>query len=329
MNDILISIIVPAYNLERYLEKTVNSILEQTHRNIEVILVNDGSEDNTWNVIEKLAEKDVRVIPINKENGGVTSARLEGIRAAKGEYIGFVDGDDIIEPDMYSRLLKNALKHGASISHCGYKKVSGKSEKLFYGTGVKLIQNREDALASLIEGKIVEPALVTKLFKRDLTDRFLDADLVDRTIRHNEDLLMNYYLFKYAENAVYEDFCPYHYIVRAGSATQRSVSKELIYDPSHVRELILEDLESNGLREGNALYDVVRTSALRLYISAYTMLLRDDAVKLKDHKKVFRDKIIKNRKYIKFLNKGGRLHAWAIVFAPHLCKPVFKKLKII
>ena len=123
MNQTLISVIVPVYNLEGELPRCLNSICAQTHQELEIIVVDDGSRDGSRAVIEDYARRDVRIKPIFKENGGVTSARLRGISKATGAWIGFIDGDDEIEPEMYERLLKNAEKYGADISHCGYQMV--------------------------------------------------------------------------------------------------------------------------------------------------------------------------------------------------------------
>ena len=92
-----ISIIIPAYNMENYLGRTLDSVLAQTNKNLEIIVVNDGSRDNTAKVIEDYAKRDSRIRGIHKENGGVTSARLRGIREAPGEWFGFVDGDEVLE----------------------------------------------------------------------------------------------------------------------------------------------------------------------------------------------------------------------------------------
>ncbi|MBQ8044624.1 MAG: glycosyltransferase, partial [Clostridia bacterium] len=96
-----ISVIVPAYNIEEYLSRCLDSILNQTYENIEIIVVNDGSKDNTEKVIKEYARKDSRVKLISKVNEGVTKARLTGMKAAEGDWIGFVDGDDTIAPEMY------------------------------------------------------------------------------------------------------------------------------------------------------------------------------------------------------------------------------------
>ena len=105
----MISVIVPAYNIAPYLEKSIASICAQSYKNLEIVIVDDGSSDDTLSVVQKLEKQDQRILVISKENGGVTSARLRGVSEASGEWIGFVDGDDFIEPQMYERLLHNAL----------------------------------------------------------------------------------------------------------------------------------------------------------------------------------------------------------------------------
>ena len=147
-----ISVIVPAYNIENYLARTLDSILAQTYTNIEIVVVNDGSKDGTAAIIDRYAVRDSRVKAIHKENGGVTSARLRGVAEATGEWIGFVDGDDDIAPDMYAKLMENAMAYGADISHCGYQMVfpSGKID-YYYNTGRIVEQDNTKGLWDLIE----------------------------------------------------------------------------------------------------------------------------------------------------------------------------------
>ena len=103
MWDPLISVIVPVYNIEKYLERCVNSIREQTYTNLEILLVDDGSTDSSGTICDKFAEEDNRVRVFHKENGGSSSARNLGIAEAKGEYLGFVDSDDYISANTYSQ----------------------------------------------------------------------------------------------------------------------------------------------------------------------------------------------------------------------------------
>ncbi len=119
MNE-LISIIVPIYNVEIYLEKCLNSIINQTYKNIEILLINDGSSDNSLRICKKYQKKDKRIVLINKKNGGLSSARNAGIDKASGNYLLFIDSDDYIEIDMIEKLYNNIKSNNADISICNF-----------------------------------------------------------------------------------------------------------------------------------------------------------------------------------------------------------------
>ena len=239
--DNKISIIVPAYNIETYLARTLDSILDQTYRNLEVIVVNDGSKDGTGAVLDRYAARDPRIRAIHKENGGVTSARLRGLAKATGEWIGFVDGDDLAEPDMYERLLENSLKYDADISHCGYRMVFPSRVDYYHNTGKLVEQDHDAGLRDLICGSFVEPALWNKLYRRSLFAGITEK--MDFSIKINEDVLMNYWLFKASRKSVYEDFCPYHYVLRPGSAATSKLNEHKLRDPMKVTKAIFADAD--------------------------------------------------------------------------------------
>lgn len=115
-----ISVIIPIYKVEKYLEKCVKSVLNQTYKNLEVILVDDGSPDNCGKICDMFAERDKRIFVIHKENGGISDARNVGLRKATGEYIAFVDSDDYIEPDMYEELLQHIKKDRSELAICNF-----------------------------------------------------------------------------------------------------------------------------------------------------------------------------------------------------------------
>ena len=121
--QILVSVIVPVYNILDCLEKCVDSLLAQTYRNLEILLVDDGSTDGTGALCDKLGEKDSRIRVFHKENGGSSSARNYGIQQAKGEYLGFVDSDDYVEPDMYGRLLEVLRQHQGLMAQVGRNEI--------------------------------------------------------------------------------------------------------------------------------------------------------------------------------------------------------------
>lgn len=244
--DDKISVIIPAYNIEKYLGRTLDSVLAQTHTNLEIIVVNDGSKDGTAALINSYAEKDRRIIAVHKENGGVSSARLIGVKASTGAWIAFVDGDDFLEPWMYKRLLNNAKQYGADISHCGYQMVlpSGKVRQ-YYGTGTLTIQDNHTGVKDLLESRFIEPSLGNKLYARSVVESFLSSVHFDTSVRNTEDLLMNYYLFREAKLSVYEDTCPYHYILRPGSAANAAANKHQLQDPLKVKKILFQETIHN------------------------------------------------------------------------------------
>ena len=244
MND-LISIVVPVYNLEKFLFRSIGTILNQSYTNIEVIAVDDGSTDDSLHVLGNLSEEDTRLHVIHQENGGVTKARLTGAAAAKGEWIGFVDGDDEIEPDMYERLLRNAYQYHADISHCGYQMVFPSRIDYYYNTGKLILQDQQSGIKDLIEGLFIEPGLCNKLFHKRLLQSLLHSEKMDFSIKQMEDLLMNYYLFRESNCAVYEDFCPYHYMVRYGSASVSAIDEHKLRDHLLVLKVIKSETKDD------------------------------------------------------------------------------------
>ena len=118
MENPRISVIVPIYNVEQYLHRCVDSILNQTYTHLEIILVDDGSPDNCGKICDEYAEKDSRIVVVHRENGGLSAARNSGIDICKGEYIGFVDSDDCIHPQMYELLLQDIQQNNTLLSFC-------------------------------------------------------------------------------------------------------------------------------------------------------------------------------------------------------------------
>ena len=243
MENVLVSMVLPAYNVAPYITETLESLLAQTHRRLEIIAVDDGSTDGTAALLDAFSRRDRRITVIHQENQGPAEARLRGIRAASGAYIGFADGDDVLAPEMVEHLLKNALSHCADISHCGYQMVFPNRVDNYYGTGRLLLQDRAAGLQDLLTGAFVEPSLGTKLFHRRLFAS-LPEDF-DTTIRCNEDLLMGFYLFRGADSAVYEDVCLYRYLVRADSASHGPLNARRLLDPLRVAEILRAETEND------------------------------------------------------------------------------------
>ena len=248
-----ISVIVPVYNIVEYLERAVLSIQNQTYTNIEILLVDNGSSDGSEQLVDELAEKDDRIISMHVASKGVSFARLEGVKASTGEWIGFVDGDDVIEPDMYETLIKNAKKYSAQISHCGYQMVLPNHIDYYYNTGRLIQQDNFTGIKDLLDSSFVEPGLWNKLFHKTLFHSLLCENLMDLSIKHYEDLLMNYYLFKESQKSVFEDKCLYHYIIR-----KKPSNSDRIYnkyeDAIKVHKIIIRDIEARDSELLNTAY---------------------------------------------------------------------------
>lgn len=125
----LLSVIVPVYNVKPYLEKCVESIVNQTYHDLQIILVDDGSTDGSQDICDEYAQKDSRIIVVHKENGGVSTARNEGMERAKGDYIAFVDSDDWLERNMYEVLINQLEAHEADLVACSFYECKGDEKK--------------------------------------------------------------------------------------------------------------------------------------------------------------------------------------------------------
>lgn len=305
-----ISVIVPAYNVAPWIGRCLDSILAQSYQNLEVIVINDGSTDETGNIVNAYATNDSRVRVIHQKNGGLVAAREVGIARATGEYVTFVDGDDAIESDMYERLLSNAIRYDAEISHCGVSFVypDGKMEP-HYGTGEIKVQDTFTGVKELLLGENVEPSLCTKLYARQLlVDSCLDA-----TVLNNEDLLRNFTLFTRAKRSVFEDFCGYLYYQRPDSMSK---------DPTKGLQSLKHILRARRLILDNSSIDIY-PYAMRLWLSTYVNALNNERLAVECREEC-RSVLKKEKKNIHYLIKRQQFAAWMIIYVPWLHRYVYR-----
>ena len=146
-----VSIVVPIYNTAKYLEKCLDSIINQSYQNLEIILINDGSTDNSGKIAEKYAKKDPRIVVIHQKNQGQSTARNIGLKRASGDFIGFIDGDDEITPDFIEKLV-NATSENTSLTVCGmlYKRLKQKTAESVYLTPLRARRPQESLKAYLL-----------------------------------------------------------------------------------------------------------------------------------------------------------------------------------
>lgn len=211
MNEPKISIIIPVYGVEKYIRKCLDSVVAQSYRNLEIIVVDDGSPDDCGAICDEYAARDERICVIHKQNGGVSSARNAGLAVAGGEWIGWVDSDDWIEPDMYEYLLSNVLEYGADICVCGRQEVYP-NRIVNRGWEQRRILDTEEALALLLANDIMQNYLWDKLWRRQLFDGISFPE--GRTY---EDIAVMHQLFERAACVLCLPESKYNYFQRSGS----------------------------------------------------------------------------------------------------------------
>ena len=209
----LISVIVPVYKVEPYLDKCVRSIVEQTYQNLEIILVDDGSPDNCPAMCDAWAEKDSRIKVIHKENGGLSDARNAGLAIATGDYIAFVDSDDWIAPDFIRELYYAMERTGAEIAECGTTYVD-ESDKVLRQRGVAPVTEMDklEALRRLVLEDGIYQTVWNKLYRRAVIE-----DILFEKGKHHEDDFWTYQIFDKIEKLAVVERPMYYYLQRSGS----------------------------------------------------------------------------------------------------------------
>ncbi len=216
--DELVSIIVPVYQAEAYLHKSVKSLFSQTYANIEILLINDGSTDSSGEICEKLALEDNRVIVIHQSNKGQSAARNTGIKNAKGKYVMFMDNDDFYFPEMCSTLLKNIKISNADISSCSYLTCNDKGYITHNVHNNRIIvYDNEKAMNAFLLRQELDIYVWTKMYRRDF---LVMNEISFEEGKSDEDFLFNFQAFSYARKVVFQDIALYKYVIRSDSESR-------------------------------------------------------------------------------------------------------------
>ena len=217
----LISIIVPVYNVEQYLEKCVNSITNQTYKNLEIILVDDGATDNSGKMCDELAKSDDRIKVYHKKNGGLSDARNYGVERATGEYIGFVDSDDYIDEEMYNKLYEAIKKENTDVAECNFRFIYSNRIANYTEDNYYLVLNRDEYTKEYVNMNRIFGAAWTKLIRSSLAKeiKFPKGKLF-------EDGFYSLELMKKARNFVIFDSPYYNYVMRENSITNSKFNEK-------------------------------------------------------------------------------------------------------
>ena len=226
---------MPVYNVSLFVEKAVNSILQQTYGDIELILVDDGSTDGSKDICNFLAGKDSRIRFISKSNQGVSAARNCGLDIASGEYITFVDSDDWLDLDAYEKMIDTIEKTDADIVVMGFSHEANTKTATTLIKEESCVLYNNEAIRNLILGKIFTWSIGDKIYRRKL----LNGITFSQSIHCGEDLLFNWSVFRRADKVAYIPLHGYHYVQRDGSATDSFSFKKITAATAF--EKVLED----------------------------------------------------------------------------------------
>lgn len=260
----LLSIIVPIYNAEQYLIQCIESIINQTYDNLQIIFVDDGSTDSSLEICNFYAQKDKRIVIVQKENGGVVSARKAGVKAANGKMIGFVDADDWIEPDYFENMMAIFMETNADIVAGGHFHDIGESSvKVLNHVSVGLHETRAILDQLIYSGEFYEygitPQLYTKIIRSDILKATQES--VDERIQCGEDAAVTYPSVLKAKRLYVTDFCGYHYVQHQGGMTKTENREESV-----LIQVLIKFLEESI---GNLVSDIVLRDGLREQLRIY------------------------------------------------------------
>lgn len=320
----LISIVVPVYNVEKYLRECVESIEAQTITDREIILIDDGSTDTSGQVCDELAQRHSDVVVIHKENGGAASARNVGLEVAKGQYIGFVDGDDYIEPDMYQSLYEALVREHCSVACCNwFRHVQKKGEVQIIPDEVKIpnyqVMDRESVLRSLLLNTGMTYSACDKLFAREL---FSDIRF-PKGKRPSEDTNCVYKVLKLCNTVVHIGEAKYYYRLNLESVSQSKFRKEYMSTFEYMKEIGEDVATQNPSLKAEAMFAVIQATT-----AIYDRMIRDGVEKECHSEKtmieIFLWKNIRDVLGNRYLSRNAKIGILAMSLK---CYPMFLKLR--
>jgi len=291
----LISIIVTVYNVEKYLKTCLDSILCQTYKKLEIIIIEDGATDGSAQICDEYGKKDARIVVIHKANEGLSDARNRGIEIATGELISFIDGDDIISSNMIDLLYDVMVDTKSDIAICDPVHIFRNEDIIFVNSNMKFTFNPNEAITELWYQKSFLPSACGKLYAKRLfkTLRFKAGIIF-------EDIEVMHKIFSEANKIVYTPSRIYGYVHRENSITTLDFSKKDV-GIIDISEELLKFTENKSSKLRAAAKSYYLTSCLRIYLNAPRSGEYEDAIKLaisklnKYGKSVLSDKNIRRK----------------------------------
>lgn len=290
--DTLVSVIVPVYKVEKELIRCLDSILRQTYKNLEILLVDDGSPDQCPDICDLYGQRDDRIKVFHKENGGLSSARNYALDRTNGKYIAFVDSDDWIEEDFIESLLSNIEKENADISIMGYRMIWDSGKTLSYTRGDEYeVFDKNQAIRELFKQTKFQSMVCTNMYKREIFEeiRFPEGKVF-------EDTAISLETFKLCDRVVYCGEQKYMYYQREGTIFNSRFDVKKLAMLDYIQNMLNYSAQQGGIynTEGEAFY---LKSSLMLILQAYGFLEKPD---VREAVKFLETEIRKHKKYILF-----------------------------
>lgn len=320
MTKELISIIVPVYNVEKYLKKCVDSIVNQTYKNLEIILVDDGATDNSGKICDELVELDNRIKVYHKKNGGLSDARNYGVERATGDYIGFVDSDDYIDAEMYEKLYEAIKKENVDVAECNLKIVYPEKTDLFTDQKYYQICNKQEYLEEYLKIEKIFGSACVRLTKADIAKK-----LKFPVGKLYEDTYYAYDLIGIVDKYVIVDNPYYNYLMRENSITNAKFNPR-IFDLIE----IVEKFHTNVYKNYPSLKEAADCRKMYAYFSVLNSILLEEDFKnnsfykqIIDYFKEEYTKLLRN----KYITRNRKLSILLIKFSVNLYRKVLLRYK--
>lgn len=302
----LVSVIVPLYEAEQFMKKCVDSLLNQTYDNVEIILVNDGSKDNTVNICKEYEKEHSNIIVVDAPHGGVSVTRNIGLHYIKGDYFTFVDSDDWVEPTFVEDMIEKIIKNDAELAVCGYKKYySSNNVREEISTENNCVMTGEEVLYSMLKPNGTFTSLWNKMYSSKLLKADSDLHLFNEELTIGEDEVWLVELLSNVSKAVWVDKALYVWNQREGSITHTKSFEAWKMTELDAKQKVVEFLENTGVSS-----NIKKLACVRLNKS----LIRYTRLAYFAHDKDAFDKVKKMRKgKIKFsdyfvMNEVSRKH---------------------
>lgn len=315
----MISIIIPVYNVSKYLDECLKSVVGQTYKNIQIILVNDGSTDNSGVICEEWKKKDDRIEVIHKANGGLSSARNVGIEKAQGEYLMFVDSDDIISFNLCELLYNLLFENDADLTICDTLHIFNDA-KVEFQIDDKIeicCFNRNEAICNLWYQKVFLPSAWGKLYKKELFDniRFTEGIIF-------EDIDIMHEIFYLCNKIVYTNAPGYGYVHHENSITTKKYASRdnVILD---ICEKIINFTSNKDIEIKKAAQAYSVTGALRVYLNAPKTVEYQKAIaKAKEILRLYGKAVLKDVN----IRKKNKYALYLYFYGRPLLKPIYQKI---